>query len=268
MNKYNNRTQGLARRGEFLRRVAAAGTGLALAGAAPLTALAATGTEQTTAAGCGESVQTLINTALIAEQLATTFYYTGLTTRSIVGNRRVAGASANPNAVSANGDPGNVAYLQAALDQEQKHARILANVGAVSPLTHFYFPASTFETLGFTNHSNTYLWVLDHLETAFIGAYTAAARRFAELGRIDLATVSLRILAVECQHRALYRVISADDPADNVTLEVTQFGCLSDAADALQPFITGKGFSGGVSPAVPIPTIDQLTRIIGKNTSS
>jgi hypothetical protein len=43
-----------------------------------------------------------------------------------------------------------------------------------------------------------YRWLLDDLETAFSGAYLAAARRFAELGGIDLAVFALRVLGVEC----------------------------------------------------------------------
>jgi hypothetical protein len=241
----------------------ATGAGLALAGALPHSTRAAA-----PQAACGEGVQEIINTALVAEQLATTFYYTGLTTHAIMADPRTAGASGNPNAVARDGNPVNVAYLQAALDQEQKHARILTGAGATSPFTHFYFPATTFQSLGFTNRQGTYLWVLDHLETAFIGAYLTAAQRFGALERVDLAVVALRILAVECQHRALYRVISEDDPADNVTVEVADFSCVADAATVLKPFLTGQGFPGGAGPAVPLPTAAQTAVAIGLNTSS
>jgi hypothetical protein len=50
---------------------------------------------------------------------------------------------------------------------------------------------------GFTNEVGTYLWMLDHLAAAFLGACLAAARRFRALGRIDLAVVALRVLGVE-----------------------------------------------------------------------
>src|SRR5207248_4757080 len=129
-------------RRQFLR--AAAATGLALAGAEPLVALAS---GPRPLAACGESVQEIINTALIAEQLATTFYYTGLTAPAILRDPRVAGSSGDPNAVAPDGNAVNVAFLQAALDQEQKHAQVLANVGATSPFTSFHFPAATFERL-------------------------------------------------------------------------------------------------------------------------
>jgi Ferritin-like domain len=243
---------------------AAAATGLALAGAEPLAALAAT---PRPLAGCGESVQEIVNTALVAEQLATTFYYAGLTAPAVLRDRRLAGSSGDPNAVAPDGNAVNVAFLQAALDQEQKHAQVLANAGATSPFRQFYFPATTFDRLGFTSEVGTYLWVLDHLETAFIGAYLAAAMRFGELGRIDLAVFALRVLGVECQHRALYRVVSHDDPADNVTLEVVNFDCVGNAVPLLTPFLTGHGFPGGAGPAIPIPTPAQTARVIGYNTS-
>lgn len=216
----------------------------------------------------GETIQDIINTALIAEQLAMTFYYTGLTSASIARTPQVAGSLGNPLAVAPDGNPGNVAYLQAALDQEYKHAVLLKSSGAVSPFKSFYFPASTFETLGFTSRAGTYLWVLDHLETAFIGAYLAAVRRFGELKRPDLAQLAGRILGVEAEHRALYRVISSDDPANNVTLEVAEFTAVSQAASALMPYLTGKGFANGVTPAIPIPTPAQIAHIVGKNKSS
>ena len=246
-------------RRRFLKGVAA-GAGLAGLGVAPLSVLAARGPGN-------ESVQDIINIALIAEHLATTFYYRGLTTPAVQRDRRASGSSADPHRVAPDGTPANVAFLQAALDQERKHAQILANVGATSPYQSFYFPAGAFDGLGFTSHVGTFLWVLDHLETAFIGAYIAAVQRFGELERPDLATVALRFLGVECQHRALYRAISRDDPADNITLEVAQFAHIGEAAGALAPFLTGRGFPGGTIGAIPLPTTDQVVRAVGTNTS-
>lgn len=247
-------------RGAFLRSVAAMGTGLAIASAAPERLWAASPRRAT---DCAESVQDIIDAALTAERLAVTFYYQGLTSRSIVSDTRVAGSSANINAVAADGSPENVAYLRAALDQEFEHAQILAAAGARSPYHQFYFPDASFEQLGFTNHVGTYLWVLDHLETAFIGAYIAAMKRLAALGHPDLAVLAVRILGVESQHRALYRAISVDDPADNVTLEVAEFACVGDAVDVLKPFLTGQGFPSHATPAIPMPTQEQTVRVIG-----
>src|SRR5947208_11479567 len=183
----------LARR-TFLAAAASAGAGVALAGIAPGTSAAA---EPASAGGCTESIQDLLNLGLTIELAATTFYYTGLTSKAVVSDPKVAGSSANPNAVAPDGNRENTANLQAALDQEQKHAQILANAGAVSSFKHFYFPASAFASLGYTSSTGTFLWVLDHLETACIAFYLAALRRFAVLGRSDLAVLAVRNLAVE-----------------------------------------------------------------------
>jgi len=256
-------------RRSFLR--VTAGTGLAVAAATALSPVAHDPFPvRVRAAGnpsCGESVRQIVDTALTVERLATTFYYTGLTAQPIVGDPQVAGASADPNRVAPNGHPGNVAYLQAALDQERKHARLFAALGATSPFKEFYFPAATFAALGYTSRSGTYLWVLDHLETAFISAYIAAIKRLGALGHRELAVLVARVMAVECQHRALSRVIVRDDPADNVTLEVAELSCVGDVAPLLKPFLTGRGFPGGVTPAIRLPSQEQTARAIGPNVS-
>lgn len=252
-------------RQQFLKAGAMAGAGLAFAGADPLYALASA---PGATAACTESARDILNTALIAEQLATTMYYTGLTSPAVLHSGKIAGSSGDPNAVAANGNPQNVAYLQAALDQEQKHARMLTKLGATSPYTSFYFPQTTFESVGYTSREGTFLWVLDRLETAFISAYIAAVKRLGALGQVDAAILMVRILGVECQHRTLFRVISADDPADNVTLEVAEFNCVGDAATALQPYLTGHGFPHGATPAISLPSPALTAAVIGKNSSS
>ena len=254
----------LARR-TFLAAAAAAGAAGALAGFAPATPGAAAPAH---AAGCTESIQDLLNLGLTIELAATTFYYTGLTSKAVVRDPQVAGSSANPNAVARNGNPQNTANLQAALDQEQKHAQILANAGADSSFRRFYFPASAFARLGYISHVGTFLWVLDHLETACIAFYLAAVRHFAVLGHSDLAVLAVRNLAVECEHCVLYRAISEDDPANNITLPVDQFTCARDAMPVLRPYLTGRGFPGRVTRAIGIPSRAQTAAVIGPNTSS
>jgi len=256
-------------RRRFLRAMAGVGTGTVLAGLSARQSARATAATAATldAAGCGESVQDILNAALIAERLATTFYYTGLTTKAIARDPKVAGYAANPNAVSRNGNPVNVAYLQAALDQENRHAQLLSNAGATAPHKEFYFPASAFKRLGYTSHMGTFLWTVDHLETAFIGAYLAAIERLGALGRDDLALLVTRFLGVECEHRALYRVIAGDDPADNVTLEVASFACVSDVTRVLTPFLTGQGFPSGSTTAIPLPEPARIAHVVGKNRS-
>src|SRR2546421_1559670 len=249
----------LARR-TFLAVAAAAGAGVALAGIAPGTTGAA---EPARVGGCTESIQDLLNVGLTIELAVTTFYYTGLTSKAVVSDPKVAGSSANVNAVARNGNPQNTANLQAALDQEQKHAQILASAGAVSSFRHFYFPASAFASLGHTRRAGTFLWVLDHLETACVAFYLAALRRFAVLGRSDLAVLAVRNLAVECEHRALYRAISEDDPANNITLPVDQFTCAGDAVRVLTPYLTGRGFPSQVTRAIGIPSRARTAPVIG-----
>ncbi len=250
----------LTGRRQFLKGAAAAGAGIALAGSLPLKALAAATTTDT--------VQTIINTALIAEQLATTFYYTGLTTPAVVGTSNLAGTLGTVSSPSADGNAGNVAYFQAALDQENKHAAALAKAGATSTQQGFYFPATAFQSLGYTSTVGTFLWVLDHLETAFIGAYLAAVSSFSTLGHADLAQLAGQILGVESEHRALGRVVAGDDPANNVTLEVASFTTVGDAGAALAPYLTGKGFTGAATALIALPTQAQITTLVGKNASS
>jgi hypothetical protein len=267
MTDHAHRPDGAARalaRRTLLAAAAAVGAGGALAGLAPGPTRAA---EPARAGGCTETIQDLLDLGLTLELATMTFYYTGLTSRAVVGDPKVAGSSANPNAVARNGNPQNCANLQAALDQEQKHAQILASAGAVSSFRHFYFPASAFASLGYTSHAGTFLWVLDHLETACVAFYLAAVRRFAVLGRSDLAVLAVRNLAVECEHRALYRAISADDPYDNITLPVDQFTCASDAVRVFTPYLTGRGFPGRVTRAIGIPSRAQTAAVIGPNTS-
>jgi hypothetical protein len=114
----------------------------------------------------------------------------------------------------------------------------------------------------------SFLWVLDHLETACVAFYLAAVRRFAVLGRSDLAVLSVRNLAVECEHRALYRAISWDDPYNNITVPVDQFTCVSDAVQLFRPYLTGRGFPGRVTRAIGIPSRAQTAAVIGRNTST
>ncbi len=239
------RASGTTRR-VFLRRTATMAASVALSSVARGHATAA---ERSAGKRCHESVRTIIDTALTSERLATTFYYAGLTTP------RIAGRAGDAH------DAEKLSFLRATLAQEHAHAEIWRRLGATSSHRRFYFPASSFERLGFTNHSGTYLWTLDHLETAFAGIYIAALRRLAVLGRDDLAIQSVRMLGVECQHRALYRVISQDDPADNITLEVDEFPCVDDATRFLTPFLTGRGFPHGATAALYLPTSRQVAHV-------
>lgn len=225
--------------------------------------------------GCAESLQAIIGTALIAEQLATTFYYMALTTTELMSDSQLGGSSSDPNhpGLPPNGNPGNVRFLQAALDAELKHANSLIKAGARSTFTRFYFPRGAFSptcatgqicTLGNSNDPSTFLGVLDSLETAFVGAYLVAVRDFVTLGYPQLAEVAANIVGVESEHRALGRVIADAEPSNNLTLEGMPFACIGDAATALKPFLTGAGFPHGATAAIALPGAAQVARVIGK----
>jgi hypothetical protein len=117
--------------------------------------------------------------------------------------------------------------MQAALDQERQHAAILVQIGARSPYTHLYFPASTFARLGYTRTAGTFLWVLDHVETALVGGYLAIIHALGLHQQAGLVQLAARILGTEAQHRVLGRVVAGDWPANNLGLEVNSFACAS-----------------------------------------
>jgi hypothetical protein len=248
----------LARR-EFLAATATMGAGLALTGALRATAahptIAWAGSPALAPGACRESVQDLLNTTLTAEHLTLTCYYTALVTPTLL--KQIAGSGAGPAGMS-----GNIACLQAALRQEMDHAMILENAGAQSAYTRFHFPAMALERLGYTSQAGTFLWMLDHLETACISAYMRRAERYATLGHPDLATLAARTLGVEAEHRALYRVIAQDYPANNVTVEVAQFTCAGDIQRVLDPYLTGTGLPGRAHRAVALPTQAQIERVL------
>jgi hypothetical protein len=199
----------------------------------------------------------LLNMTLTAEHLTLTCYYTALVTPALL--KQIAGSPAGPAGMA-----GNVECLQAALHQELNHVRILENLGAQSPYKTFYFPAMALQSLGFTSRAGTFLWMVDHLETACIAAYMRRIERYTTLQHLDLAVLAARILGVEAEHRALYRVIAQDYPANNVTLEVAQFTCASDIQRVLDPYLTGKRLPGRAHRVVALPTQAQIERVLAK----
>lgn len=203
----------------------------------------------------------IFTAALVAEDLATTFYYNGLTGPVIMDPNLAGpgGTAHNPNPTESNS--GNVAYLQAAFMEEIQHAdlmRTLLGIGnsGQDPYQTFYFPNGTFDTLA------PFLALLDALENAFIGAYLTAVQEFAVLAvngaagytpdQLEyFAKVTASIGAVEAEHRVLGRVIGNVNPANQKAYEQTD-GITSlahgssSAEDALAPFLnpaTGPGYS-------------------------
>ena len=251
---------GLSRR-QLVEATVAAGAGLALT--APSRGLAAT--EAPAAPGpaaCADSRQDILDVILLAERVATTFYYTGLTTGAIVAPALPAsGGGTGRTGTARPGALKHLAYVEQALTEEQRHTQVWRDAGAGSRYGAFYFPAATFTRLGYTGQHGVFLGVLDYVETVLVGTYLAAIGRLGALGHTDLALMAVQILQTECTHRVLGRAIAGDNPADNVTLEVAAVPCVGDAAVALRPFVTGRGFQGGATASIPLPTEAHVARV-------
>ncbi len=213
------------------------------------------------------TLQSIVDTLLIAERLMVTFYYGALTSPAIMRDPRLAGRSADPNnpGLPPGGNPSNVRSLQAALDAEVKHATALAATGAVSPYRRFYFPASVFGRAGSSVDQATFLGMVEILERLCVAAYATAVDQFVALGRADLAGVAAALMGVEAEHRALGRVIAAIRPANNLTLEQEPFAGLDALRAALNPFLTGRRylFAADTARAAALPTHAQTARVIG-----
>jgi hypothetical protein len=221
--------EGLSSRRGFLASSAALLGGGALLAVLPKAA----GAQGTGSIGCAESVEDIVTIAAVAEALATTFYFNGVTRR--VGRRL---------------DEADLVYFKAALAQEKDHLDLLLGAGARKddvPGT-FYFQEGTFSGV------EEFTTVLLALEEAFIGAYAAAIERFCELGEGGLAKLASRILGVEAEHRALGRDVAGKRVPNNLCLERAPFTCVSEAADALAPFLS----DGPGKTAFKMPTDAQI----------
>jgi hypothetical protein len=201
------------------------------------------------ALAAADTVQQIFTAALIAEDLATTFYYNSLV-GPVIQDPALAGPEGS--ALGVFGSAGNVGYLRGALAQEIGHADLMrtlttgahrsagakgpraADAGA-DPVQAFYFPARTFDDL------DTFLSILDGLESAFIGAYLGAIRELTRMAaglgpesavqldadgapytRAQLAffvEAAAAILGTEAEHRALGRVIGRAIPANDLCYE-------------------------------------------------
>jgi hypothetical protein len=277
--EFRSISEKMVNRRNFLQRSGMVGIA---AMAAPLLAGAATpralriGESAAAAETAGELAQAkdtvaeIATAALIAEDLATTFYYNGLV-GGVIQDPNLAGPGGSADNVSSGGNVGNVNYIQAALTEEISHANLLRGLLGISsangdPVQTFYFPAGAFDTIG------PFLGLLDALENAFIGAYLNAIQEFAakassarqlesmhqvysggySAAELDyLAKVSASIMGIECEHRVLGRVISNSNPANNRNYETTDgitavYNGANSAVVALTPFLTpstGPGFS-------------------------
>lgn len=269
--KISNLTEKALNRRNFLKGTGMAGLGVASAGLvggslSPLFGMAAG--NNTAVAGTRPTPTVIHDTptdiftaALVAEDLATTFYYNSLT-GAVIQDPNLAGPGGTPHHPNPNdSNPGNVAYLQAGFMEEIYHANLMRSLLGIGssgqdPYQTFYFPTGTFDTL------TPFLAILDALENAFIGAYLVAAQEFAVLAvngasgytsdQLEyFAKVAASIGCVESEHRVLGRVIGNMNPANNKAYEQTD-GLTSlahgnhSAVDALAPFLnpaTGPAYS-------------------------
>lgn len=246
-------------RRKFLTQAGLFSAGIAATGLA----LGSTSTaEAQSAPVAADTLMEIFTAVLIAEDLATTFYYNVLV-GPVIQDPMLAGPNGTATNVTSGGNFGNVQYIRAALSEEIVHAdlaRIL--LGGSSPKTDpsqtFYFPPSTFSNLmDFTN-------TLAALENAFIGAYLTAIQEISLIaaqagpnGSVNggngtmypaqqlayFIKVAASIMGVECEHRALGRVISNTNPANNLNFEQidgldTVYNGPKSAVVALTPFLT------------------------------
>ncbi|HEY1984057.1 MAG TPA: ferritin-like domain-containing protein [Terracidiphilus sp.] len=216
-----------------------------------------------------DTVKEIFTAALIAEDLATTFYYNGLIGK-VIEDPNLAGPGGTATDVTSGGNAGNVNYLQAALTEEMAHATLFRSLLGIpksssDPVQTFYFPMGSFDTL------SAFTGLLDALENAFIGAYLNAIQEFAAKSasrrhgggdddgddskytaeQLDyFAKVAASIMGIEAEHRVLGRVISNSNPANNLAYEQTDglnavYNGPNSAVAALTPFLspsTGPGY--------------------------
>lgn len=224
--------------------------------------------EDTSQRANGDTLQDMLGAALVLEKLLAAVYYAGLTTPAVVRTRPLAGRSSDPNdpGLPPNGHPQQVRYLQAALDAEMKHAAFLVAAGARGDTRRLYVPAGSLARLGTSTELDSFLGLLNHLETMAVGLYIAAMAQFLRLGRSDLALLAAQIAGIESEHRMLGRAIAGLRPANNLTLAPAPFDTVAEAARGIQPFVTGHGVSHPVR-AIAVPTAIQAARVSGKYTT-
>ena len=225
-----------------LLKAAGIGTGAA--------ALFATGLfgEAAAQAPAGDDPQTILNLAATAEALAITSFHSIITLSSFYGGLP---------AVYQN-------YLKSALSQEQAHFDFLVASGAKPLANKFFFPNGILENLGL------YVFVTDVLEGVFIGAYLASVRRFAELGRPDLAWTAASVMGIEAEHKALNRAMgitqagsatSNNGIVNSPTRETVEPATLFQVSQAVPTL--GPVLMGGVAPASAGALIAGVTFGVG-----
>jgi hypothetical protein len=161
----------------------------------------------------GDTAQEIFTAALIAEDLASTFYYNGLV-RPVVMDPNLAGPGGTATHVEATGNLGNVEYFRAALSEEIQHADLLRSlIGKTSsttdPIQTFYLPTGTFDTL------SAFIGVLNTLENTFIAAYLWLRSSLRRWRRIREAVWLLSAMRAGCLYGAGPGVLCAGGCLDH-----------------------------------------------------
>ena len=188
---------------------------------------------------CSDSVQDIVNLLVAAEAIETTLYWAGITTPAVFDHI----------------DEESQPYVQGALSSEKVHRDLLLSLGASLPQRKFFYPPNTLSGV------EQFFAVLLSLEHGGLKAYAAAAARFGELGRSDLATLAARILGVEAEHRVLARDILGKTLPNDLCLEPQAFACVSNVAPALQPFLDG---SNGQTAEIQMPSDMEIADAVGR----
>jgi hypothetical protein len=184
-----------------------------------------------------DTPQTILNLAATAEALAITAYYHTI--------------ADNPLKL----DDAALIYLKLALTAEQYHLEFLQSAGGELLTTEFYVPDTFFQDKA------TNAQTLVALETAFIGAYLAATRRFAELNEPRLAATTAQHAASETEHLVVVRLIGGLQPANPNGLPAPIYYNVSDAVPTLVPFIQG---GTGLSGPIGLPGAAAVGSLAGK----
>lgn len=211
----------IGRRGLF-KLGGVAGLGLALTQLGALQALAAS----------NETVADIIDIAATAEALAVTLTGAVIAGASKYGNGK--GLSAML-----------VTWVKAIQAEEQAHYQYLTAAGAKALTLTFTVPQNLADI---TTDSQALLKFVVAAETVFIGAYTAAAQEFSDLGQPALSKVALQIASVESQHRVLANYGAGAMPPNNVGFESAPYASVGDAAGVLK----NLGLLGASNPAATL----------------
>ena len=184
----NSLTTAVATRRRFMTALGAAGAGVAASSLLAACSKSATGPSSSGSSAALDLK--IISAAATAEALASVMYDNIIKTSPAY-------------ASLGSGHVDDQAYLVAGRQQEAIHYATLVGAGA-KPLTlNFYFPNGMFSDPTGATTINT----LITLEDAFIAAYLIGVR---DLSTDALKTLAGQILGIECEHRALGRIIAND----------------------------------------------------------